>query len=446
MTSTLDSLNFLRRPLPSSSSVLSGIGVGSATSSHLYGVTTEEKIVIDIGTHTLRAGFSGDHAPLHSSTLNTSYTLAGDTIMRTIGHATHNAVAAESEEELEARLIEHLRDVYRRDLLVDARTRKVALVESALAPVGLRLVMARVLLRNLRVPQVSFYPGSVAALMTSGSVRAGLVIDCGHRVASVTPVYEARALPPYATSTPLAGSALFANVRGLLQSHARFAPASSGDDVDCRGDDVLSDSVVTHVMTRLLLASPIAPPAGLRANLGVVSGDCPLSGELAAFYESSSSCMGAVTRLTVDTRRYGRGLLSFPSWVRERAAEPLFCGDPAADHQSIPDAVVQCVGRVPVDIRRALIANVLVIGGVADLPGFRHRLLNDIVARLCSDRRWSALAADAALVVDSGAFAPSEQAWVGTSLAVAAKIGTVEVSREDFDGCSLPDWTTIASQ
>ncbi|KAJ2103873.1 hypothetical protein GGI09_000431 [Coemansia sp. S100] len=447
MTSTLDSLNFLRRPLPSSSSVLSGIGVGSSSStasSILYGASTEEKIIIDIGTHSLRAGFSGDYAPIHSSTLKTKFTFSSSGIItRTVGHTLHNTVV-ESEEELEMRLVEHFRDVYRRDLLVDARTRKVAIVESALAPVRLRLAVARVLLGNLRVPQLSFYPASVAALMTCGSVQAGLVIDCGHRTVSVTPVYEARALPPYATSTPLAGLTLFDNLRGLLQNYARFIPASgNGDDVECH--DLLSDSVVTHVMTKTLLASPIALPEKMRANLGVVGrNDCVLSDELVSFYESSSTCTGAVTRLTIDTERYGRGLLVFPSWIRERAAEPLFSGDPAADHQSIPDAVMQCIGRVPVDTRRALIANVLVVGGVADLPGFRHRLLHDIVARLHRDSRWSALAADAALADESQAFAPSDRSWIGTSLAVAAKIGTVELSRDDFDGCTLPDWTAIS--
>ncbi|KAJ2877367.1 hypothetical protein H4R27_006242, partial [Coemansia aciculifera] len=227
-------------------------------------------------------------------------------------------------------------------------------------------------------------------------------------------------------------------------NYARFTPASGdGKDMECLSD-LLSDSVVTHVMTKMLLASPIAPPEKMRASLGVVGrNDCMLSDELVAFYESSSTCTGAVTKLTIDTEWYGRGLLVFPSWIRERAAEPLFCGDPAADHQSIPDAIMQCVGRVPVDTRRALIANVLVIGGVADLPGFRHRLLHDIVARLRRDSRWSALAADAALADDSQAFAPSDRSWTGASLAVAAKIGTVEISRDDFDGCTLPDWTTI---
>ncbi|KAJ2792821.1 hypothetical protein GGI18_000065 [Coemansia linderi] len=349
----------------------------------------------------------------------------------------------ESEEELEARLVEHLRDVYRRDLLVDARTKKVALVESALVPVALRLAVVRVLLGNLRVPQVSFYPGSVAALMTCGSVHAGLVVDCGHRMVTVTPVYEARALSPYATSTPLAGSALFENLRGLLRKYARFTPASSLVDMDCR-EGVLTDTVVSHVMTKLLVASPIAPPDRLRGTLGAVDGDVSaLSNELVAFYESNSTCASATMRLTIDSERYGRGLLLIPSWIRERAAEPLFCGDPGADLQSIPDIIVQCIGRVPLDTRRALVANVLVIGGVAELPGFRHRLLHDVVDRLRGSR-WAALTADAALAGDESGFAPSARAWIGTSLAVAAKIGTAEVSRDEFDGCTLPDWTAIA--
>ncbi|KAJ2356700.1 hypothetical protein GGF43_001908, partial [Coemansia sp. RSA 2618] len=32
----------------------------------LYSTSAEEKVVLDIGTHTMRAGFSGDPSPLHT--------------------------------------------------------------------------------------------------------------------------------------------------------------------------------------------------------------------------------------------------------------------------------------------------------------------------------------------------------------------------------------------
>ncbi|KAJ2895295.1 hypothetical protein IWW38_002342 [Coemansia aciculifera] len=430
-SSVLDSLNFLRRPILSTA--LSGsLSSSSAAVGTTYSSSSiaEEKVVLDIGTHYIRAGFSGDHAPnVTTWTWSPSEALGGDEL-------------------LEARLLDQLRDMYRRTLLVDARTRKVAVVESALMPAGLRLSVARILFCNLRVPQVSFYPSAVTAMMTCGAVAAGLVVDCGHRLAVVTPVCEARALLPYSTSTPVAGSAMFSNLHALLEEFARFTPFSSEEDVECFGGDVLDDSVVLHIMTRLLWASPVPPPLELRGGLGVVGRNgCEVSSDLVSFYESSSTCSAPSTKMTVDSAAYGRGLLVFPSWIRERAAEPLFCGDPLADHQSIPDAIVQSIERVPVDIRKSLVSRILVTGGVADMPGFRHRLMKDVVERLQRDARWSPLAAHVALADGQGnsesPFAPSERAWVGASLAVAAKIGTSEVSREDFDGVSLPDWTAV---
>ncbi|KAJ2745061.1 hypothetical protein GGI20_002470 [Coemansia sp. BCRC 34301] len=392
MTTLSSTLEFLRRPIPTTA---------TTNPPHLYGApTAEEKVVLDIGTHMVRAGFSGDHSPVHSQVLE----------------------LALEEDELEAQLISHLRPMYARSLLIDARTRKVAIVENGFSGARLRAALARVLEGNLRVPDVTYYPSSVAALMTTGSVDAGLVVDCGHRVAVVTPVAEARSLSAYATVTPLSGSALFASLRRLLISYARFTPANGSE---CESvESVLSHATVSHIMQHMLLASPASPPPSLHKSVGGDSQTTCMSRDLISFYEASTTCTAPVTSLTIDSAQ-GRGCLSFPGWIRERAAEPLFCGDSAADHQSIPDAVVRSIEKTPVDLRRALVARILVIGGVADMPGFGHRLLHDVVERLRRDPRWSALAADAALAGRSSAcaFAPSDRAWIGTSLAVAAKIG-----------------------
>ncbi|KAJ2005888.1 hypothetical protein H4R26_001695 [Coemansia thaxteri] len=420
-----------------------GIGIGSATSSSvLYGASAEEKVVLDIGACSLRAGFSGDSAPLYSSTMANTYSLVGDSYLHALGSGTSASQRQKPWSEVE--LVEQLREVYRRDLLVDARTRKVAVVEGALQPTAMRLAVARVLLSNLQVPHVSFYPASVAALMTTGQVT-GLVVDCGHHCTTITPVYEACALAPYLSVTPLAGVALFANLRALLKQHAGFIPhvaAESTIDIE----NVLTSQVVTHIMTRLLFASPIATPMALRADLGAADrhGD-----ELLEFFESSSACTAAPrTKLTVESLKNGRGVLEWPSWIRERATEVLFCGDLAAEHLGIADTVAQCIARVPVDTRRALISRILVIGGVADVPGFRPRLLHDIATSLRCSSRWAALADDAALVDyatggNAQVFAPSDRAWVGASIATSAKIGAVEIGREEFDGHALTDWTTI---
>ncbi|KAJ2719419.1 hypothetical protein GGI07_005220 [Coemansia sp. Benny D115] len=455
----------LRRPLGSIGSTASSI-----SASLLYGTSTEEKVVLDIGSYTLRAGFSGDTAPLHKTPLH-----GGFTAVRPTGRLEGKAPAGlfengiESEELLDALLLEQLREIYRRHLLLDSKSRKVAIVENALLPIQVKRSLARVLLGNLRVPQLTFYPSSVAALMTCG-IMDGLVVDCGHRSTVVTPVYDGRPMLTYVISTPVGGHALFQNLRKLLLRFGRFTPFSTDAAASATGspnegnaqggssvavsEDILSDEVVEFLKTKLLYVSPLSvpasfgtPPVGL--GVGMVGDD------LVEWFESSVTASSERTRMTIGGRPSGRarGVLEFPSWIRERASEILFYGDSVQDHRGIVDVLAQCIARVPVDTRRALAKKILMVGGVADMPNVRVRVLHDLVSRLRVDARWAVLADDLALAEEPGngnevssangaTFPSSNRNWVGASLATAAKIGGVDVKPEDFDGYKLPDWTT----
>ncbi|KAJ1944682.1 hypothetical protein GGF37_002076 [Kickxella alabastrina] len=456
----------VRRTLGSLSSGISA--------SLLYGTSAEEKVVLDIGSYTLRAGFSGDNSPLHTTELFSKFTIVGPT-KRLAGRSRglfDSRIG--SEEVLEALLLEQVREVYRRHLLIDSKSRKVAVVEGALLPVQVKRALARVLMGNLRVPQVTFYPSSVVALMTCGAM-AGLVVDCGHRSTTVMPVYDCRPLTTYMVSTPMGGNTLFKNLRELLLRFGRFRPFSANEAGSIAvDDDVLSDEIVHLLKTKLLYASPVGIPQSFgrpptELGVGLVGDD------LVGWFESSMTASSEFTRMTVDSSKHGRGVLEFPSWIRERAAEVLFAGDATQDHQGIVESLARCIGRAPVDTRRALVSKILVVGGVADMPNLRVRLLHDLVSRLRQNPKWSALADIAALAeerngseshsssvnssnsniskgrsVGSGpspsaangtAFASSNRCWIGASLAAAAKIGGIDIKAEEFDGVNLPDWT-----
>ncbi|KAJ2857982.1 hypothetical protein J3B02_000606 [Coemansia erecta] len=449
VSSTGNSSSVLRRPL---STFGSAIG-----SSLLYGTTAEEKIVLDIGTYTLRVGYSGDTRPLYKTQLfgnfKPSDKYTGRLVGQTVGLVERNGgQLMESEELLEALLVEQLRHIYRNYLLVDSKSRKVVVAEGALLPIQVKRALARVLFYNLRVPVVTFYPGSVTSLMTCGRM-AGLVVDCGHRNTTAMPVYDCRPLVSCMTSTPMGGSSLFENIRQLVLRFGKFKPfddrgssaASNGCAID---EDALSDDIVRFLMTKIVYASPIAIPMSFGrppSDLGVgLAGD-----NLVEWLESSITASNSVTRLTIDCPKNGRGTLQFPTWIRERAAEILLTGDATQDYKGIIQSIIECVAKSPVDTRRELVKSILVVGGIADLPNFKVRLLHDLISTLRIDPRWSALADDAALAeeqregsaANGEAFLASDRCWTGASLAVAARIGGIDVKAEDFDGVKIADWT-----
>ncbi|PIA17518.1 actin-like ATPase domain-containing protein [Coemansia reversa NRRL 1564] len=435
----------LQRPLSTAGSGIS--------SSLLYGVSAEEKVVLDMGSFTLRAGFSNDSAPLHTCELFGEFKAVGPSSRRKGQiHGLLDPSVATDEETLDALLLEQLREVYRTHLLLDPKSRKVAIAEGALLPIQIKRALARVLLGNLRVPQLSFYPSSVAGLMTCGAT-SGLVIDCGHRSTSVIPIYDCRPLTAYMTYTPMGGYALFKNLRGLLKKFGRFQPFDKTLTDQPVDDHMLDDQLCYHLLNNLLYASPLSLPATKlteASNKGLGVGK--VSQEIAEWFESSVTASSPVTRMDVESLQHGHGALLFPSWIRERTVEVLLMGDGAQEHPGLVETVVQCIKRAPVDTRRELVKHILVVGGVADMPNIRMRMLQDLIARLQRDSRWAALANDVALAeerltkdTNGSVFRPSERCWIGVSLAVAAKIGGLDIRRDEFDGYNVPDWTSIIS-
>ncbi|KAJ1663287.1 hypothetical protein IW140_005137 [Coemansia sp. RSA 1813] len=470
MTGVSDSLNtlgldvasgnrrsFLDTPSTPSGRRTLGASAGLFTSGSVYSsssASAEEKVVLDLGTYTLRAGFSGDAHPLHKEDLYGTYGTESDTYLQRPVVQRHGllpkAHASEESEQmdalLECALLEHLRHVYRDHLLVDAKTKKVAIVESPMLPAPVKRTLTRVLLGNLRVPQVSFFPAPVLALMTCGRTT-GLVVDCGHRVTTVTPVYDSRPLHSYTVATPLAGQSVHDTVRALVR---RFAVIESLRDSPpvalskfARSDNIdsiLTDAVVRHIVTKLLYASPVTPPPHILAMLDGCRLDTDsLDRELVEWFQANASGPADQrdTRFALTTDVHDmRGVLAMPSWIRERSAEVLLAGDKTADHMGTIDALIACIAKTPVDTRRALVRSILVTGGVANMPNFSARVLQDLRLRLESMPRWRALAKDAALA-DCGSngslFAAADRPWIGASLAVAAKIGGVDVRRDEFD-------------
>ncbi|VDB99282.1 unnamed protein product [Peniophora sp. CBMAI 1063] len=396
----------------------------------LYG--TEDRVVIDPGSHIWKIGFSGEGRPRDVFAIDGLWSLR------------RAPVIADREEEdrlLEVRIQDKLRAVFHDILLTDPKSRKVIVVEHPLLPLYVKDMFARVLFGNLQVPSLSFASSHLLSLLAVGRIT-GLVLDCGNLESTALPIFSSRPLFPQLRTTPLAGARLTNHLRALLLLFGTYLPPptslSGAANIPAATrstrvpQEVLTDAVIEDIKTRccfvgepfdtssdmhvmgtpseeamdLDLPPSVAPSesdysrvshelesAPDSSGFSVVSRSqvVPQRTEshleaLANMYKRHSTATDLQLKVTPPVAQQtgtGMGTLVIPGWIRERGAEVLFEGGDV-DESSMAEIILESLLKVPVDLRRTLASSILVTGGTAMLPGFIRRLHSELLRAIAS--------------------------------------------------------------
>ncbi|KAJ1975592.1 hypothetical protein H4R34_004278 [Dimargaris verticillata] len=468
------------------------LGASSASGRRFSVYGTEDRVVIDLGSHTLKCGFSGEPQPRGVLTLGhalqwnqqstqpvflsqpTAESSFADTRALAPEVMNHRQVAAPDlyslaihdtdPTDLHDSLVYHLSQMFYDVLMTDPKLRKVLVCDSPLAPLALKRALGQVLFGHFCVPSIAFFPAQALALLTVGSLQ-GLVIDCGHLETLALSVFDGHCLVPHIQTTPLAGKALSDHLRRLLEQYATLViPESLSSWFTSHGyqvppvSKVLSNDVVNDIKMRLLFVSPVRPPWLPSAS---ATASIPSLEEQHQWYQQMTTATGMTCPLIIDVGQLSTssGLpatmpdappiklaLHIPGWVRERACEILFGGDVDQDLAGVPSVVLNALHRTPIDLRPHLAAGCLVTGGTAMLPNFKDRLHLELQQHILHQPRYQAMAqlCDKFAFLDAHAngqlFAPHHRIWLGGSLMGALRCPGPEVSRDDFSG-QVPDWT-----
>ncbi|KAI8147018.1 actin family [Fennellomyces sp. T-0311] len=398
--------------LPSSSSLL-------ARRPSIY--SNEDRVVLDIGSRHCKVGFSGEPRPRKIITFgnfpDANRAEVNDALYDLDWMRTGRDIGA-----AETVLSETLQEVFFRYLLTDPKQRTVVLCESPMLPIRIKEIIANVLFHRLQVPALCFAPSHLLALLTTGE-STGLVIDCGHLETTVLPIYFARPMMTAVQSTPLAGRAVTETLRNLLKTHARIIQSSSGMATSVAPrlivpDHIWSNDLVEDIKTRCVIIPP---------------------------HDVSTRASEIYYRLENDI---GGGTLWIPGHVREEATTILFSGNEAEELQSISECILNCLLKVPTDLRRPLASSILVIGGTSMIPGFQDRLLREIYTSIQTNakyKRIGGLEEYIGLMTDRGSgriFSASCRTWIGGSLVGTLKMAGATIPREKFNG-TVPDWTVV---
>lgn len=212
----------------------------------------------------------------------------------------------------------------------------VLLAEAPGTPAASRQRVAQIMFETLKVPALCFFNSASLSLFASGRTR-GIVLECGAGVSNAVPVFEGFALAHAIRRSELAG----ADITSVLAENLRSQDASRDWCM----------SVLCDVKERLCCVKSL--------QAGKPSAD-------EAEYELPD---GTMVKIAAEHRASAPEILFTP------------CDERCPLHELVAQSISMCDRDLQTDLRGA----VVLAGGTTMLPGFCHRVKEELVKAYPTD-------------------------------------------------------------
>ncbi|KAI1895537.1 hypothetical protein AGOR_G00107270 [Albula goreensis] len=377
-------------------------------------------VVIDLGSAYTKCGFAGETGP--RCIIPSEVQRPG--VQKPIKVVQHNI----NTEELYSILKDFVHMLYFRYLLVNPRDRRVVIIESVLCPSLFRETLSKVFFKHFEVPSIVFAPSHLMSVLTLG-ISSALVMDCGYMETLVLPVYEGIPILSAWEALPLGGKAIHKELEGLLVEQCTVNTDSNTDQILPAVIDSIPEEVVEDIKVRTCFISDLQ--RGLKIQ--------------EAKFNLDGTAERPVPPPDVDYPLDGEKIIHIKGSIRDSVMEMLFEQD--NEERSVATLVLDSLIKCPIDTRKALSENLVVIGGTAMLPGFLHRLLAEI-RFLVEKPRYQQVLASKTFRVHSPPAKPNCTAWLGGAIFGALQdiLGSRSVSRDVYNQTGrIPDWCCLGS-
>lgn len=247
-----------------------------------------------------------------------------------------------------------------------------------------------------------FLPLHLVAISTL-AVDTALVVDLGYKEATVIPVFSGVQVLSAWQAQPLGAEAIHEAIKANLILNGVK-------------EEILTERVVEDIKVRTCFVTKQSR---------------------ALAYKNSEQLQPCPD---VDYPVDGIDVIKIPGLLREVAFEVLFPED--NDHLGLPYIILDSILKCPVDTRKALAENILLIGGQASVPGITARLRAELLKVMHSDYYKDRL------FIQEVKFhtAPAKSnftAWLGGSIYSSTDCISNSITRENYLKCPrIPDWTT----
>uniref|UniRef100_A0A672L1T5 Actin related protein 10 n=1 Tax=Sinocyclocheilus grahami TaxID=75366 RepID=A0A672L1T5_SINGR len=370
----------------------------------LVGGGEKTAVVVDLGAAYTKCGFAGETGPRF---IIPSECLSLSQAVRVVQYNINT-------EELYSILKEFVHLLYFRHLLVNPRDRRVVIVESVLCPSHFRETLSRVFFKHFEVPSVLFAPSHLMSVMTLG-IQSALVMDCGYTETLVLPEsFNCVPILSVWEALPMGGKAIHRELHSLLSEQCTLdTDSGTGLSLPTIPSEMLSDSKLYEFASFfsekiINIRKRPAPPQDV---------EYPLDGQKILYVKGS---------------------------IRDSVAEMLFEQD--NEEKSIATLLLDTLVKCPIDTRKVLSENLVIIGGTAMLPGFLHRLLTEIRSLVEKPKYHDALATKS-FRFHSPPAKPNCTAWLGGAIFGALQdiLGSRSVSRDYYSQTGrIPDWCCLS--
>ncbi len=233
---------------------------------------------------------------------------------------------------------EVLNHIFYNVLRLDMRLYPVIYSEPILNPPNLREHLAKVFFETYQMPAIAIFPSAVMALVNAG-LSTGMVVEIGEGMAHVVPIHEGEVLTYAVNRLPLGGVDVNENLKNFLMQEGINLNYSAQKEI-------LRDikEKLCYVAEDLNTESQNAYKMNIRRPYTLPDG----------------------TVIQVGTSRF-------------MAPEILFTpGMLGYNTMSVTQAIIDSVSKVPLEIKRAMLSNIVLSGGSTKFPGFEKRLEREL--------------------------------------------------------------------
>lgn len=321
-------------------------------------------VILELGRYYTRCGFAGEPAP--RAIVKTSHKDQNGKHM-----FLHDIVDTN---QLTLQLGHFLEKLYFNHLAVSPKEKKVVIVESVFCKSSFRNTLTKVLFEQFNVPSILFVPDHLMALATLGR-STGLVVDLGGLEAMSIAVVDGVTLLDGAQFASLGAKTLDSLISNeLIKSDNKLSDLKPEliEDIRIkacfvapfhRGLKITSDKVKRSKAVQTE-AIRVAEEQNQEISIGTMD-SCYFLGE----QDDKSPA-------TINYALGGKNVIKIPGNLREGACEIFF--ELFGHEHSLTTMIAETVLMAPIDCRRSLAENILVIGGLANLPGLEHRLHEEL--------------------------------------------------------------------
>ncbi|XP_017870525.1 PREDICTED: actin-related protein 10 [Drosophila arizonae] len=362
----------------------------------LYESVMQEKppIVLDIGNAYTKLGFAAESHPRKIIPTEVVLTTTGKTKFL-FDYATT--------EELYDQIVDFLQTIFFKHLLVSPKERKFVIVENIFGQTIIRETLARALFIHFDVSSVLFVPAHLIALSTL-AVPTGLVVDIGYSETTIMPVFSG------------------------VQIMSAFKDQSYGSRAV--EEEIKRQLLATGVKEQLLTPSVLED---------IKVRTCFVNSFERAYKEDRQAPPNVEYGICDDD-----AVISIPGSLRESVYELLF--EQNNERDSLPHLILRAILDCSMDVRRALVESIFVIGGGAMVPGLLARLKQELQHLLANDDYYATRFHGQLQFKFYQAIGKQNfTAWLGGSLCGATDlIQTRSLTKDSYLRSEhVPDWSNL---